>query len=81
MATYIYIWKLDTTDTHADYAFSPDDGVVGEMRIEFTAGKMDLLKPCPGDDTNAWFQCACKAVFQHWLSGSLPETTHYIYEG
>jgi hypothetical protein len=79
MTTYIYIWKTAQTDAHVDYAFSPEDGVQGLMRIELTAGNMDLLTPCPGDDTNTWFQCACKAVFNHWLAGNMPETTQYIY--
>jgi hypothetical protein len=79
MAVYIYIWKSAETELHAEYTFSPEDGVVGIMRIERATGNMDLLQPCPGDESNAWYQCACKAVWNGWAVGRLPEVTQYIY--
>lgn len=79
MAVYIYIWKSAETDEHAEYSFSPEDGVVGVMRIAKATGNMDLVEPCPGDHTNAWYQCACKAVWNGWAVKKLPETTQYIY--
>lgn len=40
---------------------------------------MQLLEPCPGDETNTFYQCACKAVWNHWAVGRLPDSTQYIY--
>jgi hypothetical protein len=40
---------------------------------------MDLVTPCPGDETNTYYQCACKAVWNGWSIGKLPETTQFIY--
>jgi len=81
MTTYVHIWKTAESESHVEYSFSPEDGAVGVMRIEMVAGKMDLLQPCPGDELQTFFQCTCKAVFKHWLEGTMPETTRYIYEG
>lgn len=78
-AVYIYIWKCAETAEHAEYAFSPHDGVEGRMKIGIKTGDMHLITPCPGDDTNTFYQCACKAVWNHWAVGKLPETTQYIY--
>lgn len=78
-AVYIYIWKCAETEAHVEYAFSPDDGVEGRMRIAVKTGDMHLLEPCPGDATNTYYQCACKAVWNHWAVGKLPESTQYIY--
>lgn len=79
MAVYIYIWKSSEDEQFVHYSFSPEDGVVGVMRIERTTGNMDLLQPCPGDDTFTYYQCACKAVWNGWAVKKLPETTQYIY--
>lgn len=79
VAVYIYIWKSGEDDTAVHYSFSPEDGVVGVMSIGRRTGDMQLLEPCPGDATNTWYQCACKAVWNHWAVGKLPESTQYIY--
>lgn len=81
MATYIYIWKSGEVADDVHYSFSPDDGVVGVMSIGRKTGDMKIVQPCPGDDTKTWYQCACKAVWNHWAVGKLPETTQYIYGG
>ncbi|MBX3459390.1 MAG: hypothetical protein KF696_05380 [Planctomycetes bacterium] len=79
MAVYIYIWKSTQDEQYAHYSFSPEDGVVGVMRIAIKTGNMDLITPCPGDETNTYYQCACKAVWNGWAVGKLPQTTQYIY--
>ncbi|MEZ5992992.1 MAG: hypothetical protein R3E76_11620 [Planctomycetota bacterium] len=81
VATYIYIWKSSEDDEAVYYSFSPDDGVVGVLSIIRKTGDMHLVDPCPGDDTKTWYQCACKAVWNHWAVGKYPETTQYIYGG
>jgi hypothetical protein len=79
MAVYIYIWRSAEDAQHVYYSFSPEDGVVGVMRIARKTGNMDLITPCPGDETNTFYQCACKAVWNGWSVGKLPETTQFIY--
>jgi len=79
VATYIYIWKSGEDEAAVQYSFSPEDGLVGVMSIERRTGDMQLLEPCPGDETNTWYQCACKAVWNHWAVGGLPDSTQYIY--
>lgn len=78
-AVYIYIWRSSENDDAVFYSFSPEDGVVGVMSIQRRTGDMHLVTPCPGDDTNTYYQCACKAVWNGWSVGKLPETTQYIY--
>lgn len=79
MTVYIHIWRVAESEAAVDYAFSPEDGVVGVMRVTRATGELNLVTPCPGDDTNTFYQCACKAVWNHWAVGKLPETTRYIY--
>lgn len=79
MTIYVHIWKSSEDAEGVDYSFSPDDGVVGVLRIVRATGQMQLTTPCPGDDTNTIFQCACKAVWNHWAVGKYPDTTRYIY--
>lgn len=79
MTIYVHIYKTAETPQFVDYAFSPEDGVVGVLRITRATGDMNLCTPCPGDDTNTIYQCACKAVWNHWAVGKYPQTTKYIY--
>jgi hypothetical protein len=81
LSTYVYVWRAAVSEAAVDYYFSPADGVVGVMRIERVTGDMHLVEPCPGDDTNTWYQCACKAVWNHWAAGGkLPESTGFRYD-
>ncbi len=79
MAVYIYIWKSSEDEQFVQYSFSPADGVTGVMRIARATGNMDLVQPCPGDDTFTYYQCACRAVWNGWAVKRLPETMQYIY--
>lgn len=79
MTVYVYIWKTAENAEGVDYAFSPDDGVQGLLRIELATGQMHLLQPCPGDDNKTFYQCACKAVWNAWAVKKLPQSTCYIY--
>ncbi|MBK9974472.1 MAG: hypothetical protein IPP14_06835 [Planctomycetes bacterium] len=79
MTIYVHIWKSAETPQAVDYSFSPEDGVVGVLRITRATGDMNLCQPCPGDETNTIYQCACKAVWNHWAVGNYPQTTKYIY--
>ncbi|MBX3474391.1 MAG: hypothetical protein KF754_08410 [Planctomycetes bacterium] len=79
MTIYIHIWKSGQDDLAVEYSFSPEDGVVGVLRITRATGQMHLAQPCPGDDTNTIFQCACKAVWNQWAVGKYPDVTRYIY--
>ena len=79
MAVYVYIWKSAETADEVLYSYSPEAGVVGVLPIPRRTGDMNLVTPCPGDDTNTWYQCACKAVWNGWAVGKLPEKTQYIY--
>ena len=79
MTVYIHIWKTSEDAEGVNYSFSPEDGIVGVMRITRKTGELNLVTACPGDESNTYYQCTCKAVWNHWAVGKLPETTKYIY--
>jgi hypothetical protein len=81
MPVYIYIRRSGVTDEHVHYSFSPEDGVLGEMRIDQKTGDMDLVAACPGDESNVYYQCACKAIWNYWAVGKLPQEAQFIYGG
>ncbi|MDC1142738.1 hypothetical protein OAU50_06575 [Planctomycetota bacterium] len=76
---FVHIWKSEKIGDSVHYHFSPRDGVQGTMSIDAVTGDMHLIEPCPGDNVKTFYQCACKAVWNHWSVGDLPETTQYIY--
>ncbi|MEE9312222.1 MAG: hypothetical protein V3V10_07380 [Planctomycetota bacterium] len=76
---FVHIWKASTKGDIVEYHFSPKDGQQGTLDIDNSTGDMHLVIPCPGDGLKTFYQCACKAVWNHWAVGQLPEETKYIY--